>query len=167
MLTSVCCHQKTSSVLNFQLHLKFFMAMSCEVNGRVICFCKSFHGYDLKFRLPTCRALMNTCLSVRSSNKWQSQKNYLKLAFWPVLPFSCAKRLASRNVTSRSPSRSLLFPTRIITMLGLARVFASLNQLPSALNVSRLNTKKNISLNTQVHQVKTFCQVSSDSHSSS
>lgn len=59
-----------------------------------------------------------------------------------IVPFSCAKRLASRNVTSRSPSRSRLLPTRIMTMLGLASVLASLSQLPSALKVSRLNRRQ-------------------------
>jgi len=56
-----------------------------------------------------------------------------------TVPFSCAKRLASRNVTSRSASRSRLLPTRMMTMLGLASVRASDNQFASALKVSRLH----------------------------
>lgn len=54
------------------------------------------------------------------------------------LPFSWAKRDASRKVTSLSASRSFLLPHRIITMLGLARVRASVSQLVRALYVSRL-----------------------------
>ena len=44
--------------------------------------------------------------------------------------------LASKKVTSLS-SKSFLFPTRIMTMLGLARVRASVNQSVSALKESR------------------------------
>lgn len=55
-----------------------------------------------------------------------------------IKPFSCANRLASRKVTSRSASRSRLLPTSITTMFALARVRASLSQLLRALNVSRL-----------------------------
>jgi len=55
-----------------------------------------------------------------------------------VSPFSCANLLASMKVTSLSDSRSLLFPTKTMTMLGLARVRASVSQLVRALYVSRL-----------------------------
>ena len=51
--------------------------------------------------------------------------------------FSWANLLASMKVTSRSSSRSFLFPTRRMTMDGLARVLASVSQLVSALKVSR------------------------------
>lgn len=42
------------------------------------------------------------------------------------------------KVTSLSDSKSLLFPTITMTILGLARVRASVNQFVSALYVSRL-----------------------------
>ena len=54
-------------------------------------------------------------------------------------PCSCANRLASRNVTWRSMSRSHLLPTSMMTMLGLASVRASDNHFDNALNVSRLH----------------------------
>lgn len=44
--------------------------------------------------------------------------------------------LASRNVTSRSSSRSFLLPTKSMTIAGLAKVLASVNQLDKALNDS-------------------------------
>ena len=42
------------------------------------------------------------------------------------------------KVTSLSASRSFLFPTNTMTMLGLASVLASVSQLVRALYVSRL-----------------------------
>lgn len=57
---------------------------------------------------------------------------------WHQLPFSWAKRDASRKVTSLSASRSFLLPQRIMMMLGLAKVRASVSQLVRALYVSRL-----------------------------
>ena len=54
------------------------------------------------------------------------------------LPFSCANVAASKVETSRSAFRSLLFPTKMITILGEAKLLASLNQLFKALNDSRL-----------------------------
>lgn len=57
---------------------------------------------------------------------------------WNSIPFSCAKREASKNVTSRSASKSFLLPTRTITISALASVLASVSQLFSALYVSRL-----------------------------
>ena len=45
--------------------------------------------------------------------------------------------LASRKVTSRSSSRSFLFPTRRMTMEGLASVRASVSQFVRALKDSR------------------------------
>lgn len=55
-----------------------------------------------------------------------------------ILPFSWAKREASRNVTSLSASRSFLFPHRMMTMFWLASILASLNHVVRALYVSRL-----------------------------
>ena len=46
------------------------------------------------------------------------------------------------NVTSRSASRSFLFPTITMTMLGLASVLASVSQLVRALYVSRLRQER-------------------------
>ena len=58
------------------------------------------------------------------------------------LPFSWANLLASKNVTSRSASKSFLLPTSIITMFGLASVRASVSQFVRALYVSRLEWSK-------------------------
>jgi len=48
-----------------------------------------------------------------------------------------AYRLASMKVTSRSSSKSFLFPTSKMTMAGLAKVLASVSQLDNALKLSR------------------------------
>lgn len=61
-----------------------------------------------------------------------------------VLPFSWAKREASRNVTSLSASRSFLFPHRMMTMFWLASILASLSHVVRALYVSRLQQNREI-----------------------
>ena len=52
-------------------------------------------------------------------------------------PLAISYLLASRNVTSLSSSKSFLFPTRMMTMAGLARVRASVNQFARLLKDSR------------------------------
>ncbi len=58
------------------------------------------------------------------------------------LPFSFAKLLASSKVTSRCASRSLLLPTRMMMMLGLAKLRASVSQFCKELNDSRLKESR-------------------------
>ena len=69
----------------------------------------------------------------------------IKLSLWTLYetkkttkPFSCANVAASNVETSRSAFKSLLFPTKMITMLGEAKLLASDNQLFNALKDSRL-----------------------------
>nr|CAD7264550.1 unnamed protein product [Timema shepardi] len=74
-----------------------------------------------------------------SLNDW---KRNLRVVTCGV-PFSWAKRLASRKVTSLVASRSFLLPTSRMMMFGLARVRASDSQLDKALNDSLLFEEHN------------------------
>ena len=77
-----------------------------------------------------------------------SVSHYLIIIF---LPFSCANLLASIKVTSLSLSKSFLLPTKTMTILGLAKVRASVNQFVSALYVSRLENER------WLQNVQTIC----------
>ena len=61
-----------------------------------------------------------------------------------ALPFSWAKRDASKNETWRSASRSRLLPTSRITTFGLARLRASLSHLPATSHAPIITGWKNV-----------------------
>lgn len=57
------------------------------------------------------------------------------------VPFSAAHLLASAHSTSRSSSRSDLFPTKTVTRCGLPRAFASASHRERFANDSRLRER--------------------------
>lgn len=77
-----------------------------------------------------------------ASRKWTSTHRVHSVEYeskeWRDVPFSAAHRLASAHSTSRSSSRSALFPTRTVTRLGLAKARASANHWDNLVNESRL-----------------------------
>lgn len=81
---------------------------------------------------------VQTPLSDQVNPAWYLNSRELYRILEEFVPFSCAKREASRNVTSLSASRSFLFPHRMITMFWLASILASLSHVVRALYVSRL-----------------------------
>ncbi|GBP04950.1 Endoribonuclease Dicer [Eumeta japonica] len=81
-----------------------------------------------------CRDLNKTWKCLKRLYKADLQRMHEEVCEY--LPFSWANVLASKNVTSLASSKSFLFPTNRITILGLANVRASLSQFVKALNES-------------------------------